>query len=153
MRRWLGDGGMELLGTLGLSFDDYGVEDDDRAGWASATWEPPGIACNPRGVVYGGAYAMALDAAMNFAVNAGLVGRDRTKATIELKTELMRPASAGDRLSVRGAVMRETTQIAFAEARVEDSAGRLVSRATGTYLLHRATSRRLPGTTSEPRGG
>jgi len=71
-------------------------------------------------------------------VNAGLSGRDRTKATLELKTETMRPASAGEVLAVRGAVVRETRQVAFAEARVENADGKLVSRATGTFLLHRA---------------
>jgi uncharacterized protein (TIGR00369 family) len=137
MSRWLGDGGLELFGVLGASFDDYGVEDDDQAGWATAVWEPTSLAVNPHGAVQGGVYSVVLDAAMNFAVNAGLRGRDRTKATIEFKTELMRPAAEGDRLSVRAAVVREAKQVAFAEAHVEDEEGRLVSRATGTFLLHR----------------
>lgn len=137
MSRWLGDGGMPILAAIGVSFDDYGVEDDDRAGWATATWEPKPVACNPHGSVQAGVHSVVLDAAMNFAVNAGLVGRDRTKATLELKTETMRAASAGERLAVRGAVMRQAKQVAFAEARIEDADGRLVSRSTGTFLLHR----------------
>ncbi len=36
MSRWLGDGGMPILAEIGVSFDDYGIEDDDRAGWATA---------------------------------------------------------------------------------------------------------------------
>ena len=71
------------------------------------------------------------------AVNAGLPGKDRTRATLELKTETMRPAAAGERLAVRGAVMRQAKQIAFAEARIEDAEGRLVRRSTGTFLLQR----------------
>lgn len=138
MKRWLGDGGMAILGAVGVRFDDFGVEDDDHAGWATAIWEPATLACNPHGTVQAGVHAVVLDAAMNFAVNAGLSGRDRTKATIEMKTETMRPASAGDILAVRGAVVRETRQIAFAEARIESADGKLVSRATGTFLLHRA---------------
>lgn len=137
MSRWLGDGGMELLAGLGLSFDDYGIEDDDSAGFATARWVPSPLACNPHGGVQAGVHAVVLDAAMNFAVNAGLSGKDRTRATLELKTETMRAAAAGDELSVRGAVMRESRQVAFAEARVEDAEGRLVSRATGTFLLER----------------
>ncbi|HEV8064392.1 MAG TPA: PaaI family thioesterase, partial [Acidimicrobiales bacterium] len=114
------------------------VEDDDQAGWATAVWIPEPLACNPHGGVQAGVQAVVLDAAMNFAVNAGLSGRDRTKATIEMKSELMRPASAGESLAVRGAVVREARQVAFAEARIENVAGELVSRATGTFLLHRA---------------
>jgi uncharacterized protein (TIGR00369 family) len=138
MKRWLGDGGMEILGAIGVRFDDFGTEDDDDAGWATAIWEPRPLACNPHGTVQAGVHAVVLDAAMNFAVNAGLNGRDRTKATIEMKTETMRAAAAGEVLAVRGAVVRETRQIAFAEARIENVDGLLVSRATGTFLLHRA---------------
>jgi uncharacterized protein (TIGR00369 family) len=138
MKQWLGDGGMAILGAIGVRFDDFGVEDDDDAGWASAIWEPTAIACNPHGTVQAGVHAVVLDAAMNFAVNAGLSGRDRTMATLEMKTETMRPASVGDVLAVRGAVVRLTRQIAFAEARIESADGKLVSRSTGTFLVHRA---------------
>ncbi len=137
MSRWLGDGGMEILAAIGVSFEDYGVEDDDEAGFATAVFEPKALACNPHGAVQAGVHSVVLDAAMNFAVNAGLTGKDRTKATVEMKTETMRPASLGERLSVRGAVMRQTRQIAFAEARIENAEGELVSRATGTFLIHR----------------
>jgi uncharacterized protein (TIGR00369 family) len=137
MSRWLGDGGMAILAGVGLSFDDYGIEDDDRAGYATATWVPTPLACNPHGTVQAGVHSVVLDAAMNFATNAGLTGRDRTKATLEMKTETMLPAVAGEPYAVRGAVMRQAKQVAFAEARVEDANGRLVSRATGTFLLHR----------------
>ena len=137
MDRWLGDGGMPVIDAIGASFDDYGIEGDDKTGWATAVWGPTTLACNPHGIVQGGVHAVILDAAMNFATNAGLTGRDRTQATLEMKTELMRTASVGERLTVRGAVMRISRQIAYAEARVEDSEGRLVSRATGTFLIHR----------------
>jgi uncharacterized protein (TIGR00369 family) len=137
MSQWLGDGGMPILAAIGVSFDDYGIEDDDRAGWATAFWEPTPVACNPHSVVQAGVHAVVLDAAMSFAVNAGLSGKDRTGAALELKTETMRPAVAGERLAVRGAVMRQAKQVAFAEARIEDGKGRLVSRSTGTFLVQR----------------
>ena len=34
MDRWLGNGGMELIGTVGGSFDDYGVDGEDL-GWVT----------------------------------------------------------------------------------------------------------------------
>jgi uncharacterized protein (TIGR00369 family) len=88
-------------------------------------------------MVQAGVHSVLLDAAMNFAINAALVGRDRTNATIEMTTELMRPASRGQRYSLRGEVVRLTRQIAYAEASITSHEGKLVSRATGTFLVHR----------------
>ena len=137
MSRWLGDGGMPLLGALGLSFEDYGIEDDDEAGFATATWVPTVLCCNPHGVVQAGVHAIVLDAAMNFALNAGLAKGASARATLEMKVETMRAAAGGAPLSVRAAVVREARQIAFVEGRTEDAECRLVSRATGTFLIAR----------------
>jgi len=135
MTRWLGDGGMPIIDAIGGRFADYGVEDD--LGWASGRWVPTPLACNPHGIVQAGVHAVVLDAAMNFAANSGLDGRDRTKATLEMKTETMRVAKSGDRLVLQGKVVRLARQVAYCEARVTDAKGNLVSRATGTFLLHR----------------
>jgi uncharacterized protein (TIGR00369 family) len=132
--RWLGDGGMPLVSALGCSFDGFGPDD---GGWSTAAWTPTDLACNPHGIVQAGVHSVILDAAMNFALNAGLGGKDRTRATLELKTEIMRPAPAGQVLAIRGEVTRQAKQVAFAEASARDSDGRLVSRSTGTWLLHR----------------
>ncbi|HLG92213.1 MAG TPA: PaaI family thioesterase [Acidimicrobiales bacterium] len=136
MGRWLGDGGMPVLAALGASFESYGV-DPGGAGWAEASWQPSELACNPQGVVQAGVHSVLLDAAMNFAVNASLSGRDRSRATLEMKTETMRPARAGQALSVRGAVVRLARQVAYAEAWVRSETGELLSRSTGTFLLER----------------
>jgi uncharacterized protein (TIGR00369 family) len=74
---------------------------------------------------------------MNFAINSALPGRDRTRATLEMKTETMRPAKLSEALRVRGEVVRMARQVAYSEGTVRDSEGRLVSRSTGTFLLHR----------------
>ena len=132
--RWLGDGGMPLVDALGCVFDAYGHE---AGGWCTAAWTPTALACNPHGIVQAGAHSVILDAAMNFALNAGLEGKDRTRATLELKTEVMRAAQAGDTLVVRGEVTRQAKLVAFAEAVIRDAEGQLISRSTGTWLLHR----------------
>ena len=135
MDRWLGDGGMAIIGAIGGSFDRYGADAD---GWVEGRWVPTALACNPHGIVQAGVHSVLLDAAMNFAINSGLTGKDRTRATLEMKTETLRVVNADDQLAVRGEVVRQAKQVAYAEARVRDAEGRLVSRATGTFLLHRA---------------
>ena len=89
MDRWLGDGGMEVIGLVGASFVDYGVDGEDL-GWVTGTWVPTALACNPHGTAQAGIHSLLLDAAMNFAINAALPGRGRTRGTLEMKTETMR---------------------------------------------------------------
>ena len=136
MDRWLGDGGMPVIAAVGGHFNGYGSGEDGR-GWVTAVWTPTAMACNPHGIVQAGVHSVLLDAAMNFAINAELDGRDRTRATLEMKTETMRVANAGDDLCVEGRVVRMARQVAYAEASARNAEGQLVSRATGTFLLHR----------------
>ena len=133
MDRWLGDGGMPIIEAIGGSFDGY----DGDAGWATCTWTPTQLACNPHGYVQAGVHDIVLDAAMNFAINASLSGRDRTRSTIDMTGSYLRTANLGGTFLVRGDVTRIAKQVAFAEATVKDAEGNLVSRATGTFLLHR----------------
>ena len=74
---------------------------------------------------------------MNFAINAALPGKARTRGTLEMKTETMRPACRATPYALRGEVVRMAKQVAYGEASVRDADGALVSRATGTFLLHR----------------
>jgi uncharacterized protein (TIGR00369 family) len=136
MDRWLGDGGMTIIGAVGGAFERYGV-DGEELGWVSGSFVPSDLACNPHGSVQAGVHALLLDAAMNFAINAALLGRDRTKATIEMSTELLRPALLGEHYVLRGDVVRLTRQVGFGEATVTSDEGKLVSRSSGTFLLHR----------------
>ena len=130
MQRSLGDGGMPLLGEIGVSFDEYGD------GWVEAAWTPTGLACNPAGIVHGGVYGVVHDAAMNFAVNSALESGDRT-TTLDVQYQTMRAASAGDGLRVRGDVVRVTRQVAYVRSAVRNPGGELVSEATSTCLVRR----------------
>jgi uncharacterized protein (TIGR00369 family) len=136
MDRWLGDGGMALIGAVGGTFETYGVDGEDL-GWVSGSFAPSELACNPHGTVQAGVHALLLDASMNFAINAALRGRDRTQGTIEMSTELLRPALRGESYALRGEVVRLTRQIGFGEASVTNNEGKLVSRSTATFLLQR----------------
>ena len=120
MDRWLGDGGMEIIGLVGADFCGYGVDGEDL-GWVTATWTPTELACNPHGTAQAGVHSLLLDAAMNFAINAALRGRDRTRGTLgdEDRDDASRRARC--RFRVRGEVVRMARQVAFAEATVHDS--------------------------------
>ncbi|MGC8510438.1 MAG: PaaI family thioesterase [Acidimicrobiales bacterium] len=137
MGRWLGDGGMALVGALGASLQRYGVDGEDL-GWVEGEFSPTALACNPHGLVQAGVHATVLDAAMNFAINAALGAGERAEATLEIGTELLRAAHQGTSYALRGDVVRLTRRIAFAEARVVDGEGRPISRATATFLVRRA---------------
>jgi uncharacterized protein (TIGR00369 family) len=121
---------MALLGQLGVDFERYGE------GWVEATWVPTESACNPLGPVHGGVYAVIHDAAMNFATNSALEKGDRC-ATISITYQTMRAASGGDRLAVRGEVVRLARQVAYLETKVTNADGELVSTASGTFILRR----------------
>lgn len=136
MDRWLGNGGMPLIGTVGGAFEAYGV-DGEELGWVTGTFVPTPEACNPHGVVQAGVHGLLLGASMNFAINAGLPGRDRTRATLEMKIETMRPAAVGETYRLRGEVVRMARQVSYGEATIVEPAGAIVSRSTGTFLLHR----------------
>jgi acyl-coenzyme A thioesterase PaaI-like protein len=136
MDRWLGNGGMAIIGEVGGAFEKYGVDGEDL-GWVSGTFAPSQLACNPHGSVQAGVHALILDASMNFAINAALSGRDRTQGTIEMSTELLRPALLGEHYTLRGDVVRLTRQIGFGEASLTSADGKLVSRSTATFLLRR----------------
>lgn len=130
MDKALGDGGMALLGQLGVDFQRYGE------GWVEAEWIPTESACNPAGPVHGGVYAVIHDAAMNFATNSALERGERG-ATISITYATMRGAAAGDRLSVRGEVVRLARQIAYLQTTIVNADGELVSSASGTFILRR----------------
>jgi uncharacterized protein (TIGR00369 family) len=136
MDRWLGDGGMAIIGAVGGSFETYGVDGEDL-GWVGGSFVPTELACNPHGAVQAGVHALLLDASMNFAINAALRGRDRTQATIEMTTELLRPAMLQETYRLRGEVVRLTRQIAYSEASLYTSDDKLVSRSSGTFLVLR----------------
>jgi acyl-coenzyme A thioesterase PaaI-like protein len=138
MDRWLGDGGMPVIGAIGAAITAYGMDSDNSdSGWATGTWTPTTMACNPHGIVQAGVHAILHDALMNFAINTTLDGRDRTKATLEMKSDFLRAALLNNEFVLQGGAVRVTKLIAFAEARVLSLDGALVSKATGTFMLHR----------------
>jgi acyl-coenzyme A thioesterase PaaI-like protein len=75
---------------------------------------------------------------MNFAINASLDGKDRTKATLEMKTDCMKGAVLGDALTVSGKLDRMTKLIAFSSAEIRNEKDEVICRSSGTFMIHRA---------------
>lgn len=90
---------------------------------------------NPMGTVHGGWFATLLDSALGCAVQTMLpVGR--TYTTAELSINIVRPAShKTGPLRAVGRVIHIGRQIATADVRMEDEAGKLYAHATTTCIV------------------
>lgn len=90
---------------------------------------------NPIGVVHAGLAATMLDSAMGVAVHSTLP-QGRGYTTLETKFNLVRPIT-GDtgRIEAEGTVIHRGRQVATAEGRVTDPAGKLLAHGTSTCLI------------------
>jgi uncharacterized protein (TIGR00369 family) len=86
---------------------------------------------NPMGIVHGGLLCTLLDTAAGCAVHS-LLPAGAGFSTIELKVSFLAPLQAGDRIEVRGTVLRLGGRVAFAQAHARDERGQLVGHATTT---------------------
>ena len=90
---------------------------------------------NPMGTVHGGWYATLLDSAVGCAVQT-MMPPGRGYTTAELSINLVRGAvSDKEPLRVMGKVLHCGRQLATAEGRIVDAAGKLYAHATTTCLV------------------
>jgi uncharacterized protein (TIGR00369 family) len=90
---------------------------------------------NPVGVVQGGFLAAFADSAMAAATITNLKGRKAYTANTELKISFMRAAPIGETLTCQARVIGGGQRVSFVEAEITDSGGRLLAKASSTYLL------------------
>jgi uncharacterized protein (TIGR00369 family) len=91
---------------------------------------------NPLGIVHGGLLCTLLDTAAGCAVHS-LLPAGAGFSSIELKVSFLAPLQAGDRIDVRGRVLRIGGRVAFAEAHARNERGQLVGHATTTLAITR----------------
>lgn len=90
---------------------------------------------NPMGTVHGGWYATLLDSAVGCAVHT-MMPPGRAYTTAELSVNLVRGAKPqGEPLRAIGKVIHCGRQLATAEGRIVDAAGKLYAHATTTCLV------------------
>jgi uncharacterized protein (TIGR00369 family) len=90
---------------------------------------------NPLGTVHGGVLATLLDTGAGCAVHSVLpAGVGYT--SLDLHTRFLRPATIDSGvLHCTGTVLSRTRRSAVSEARLEDSAGRLIAHATSSCMI------------------
>ena len=86
---------------------------------------------NPQGSLHGGVIAFALDVSMGHLIKH-TVGRPGI--TLEMKTQYLRPATAG-RVRCEGRFLRRGRTIACLESRMSGDDGKLLAMATSTWQL------------------
>lgn len=89
---------------------------------------------NPAGIVQGGFVAAFADSAMGASAVTFLDGRKAFVANAELKVSFLRPVRIGSELTCTARVMSGGNRVSFLEAEVVDEDGRVVLRATSTYV-------------------
>ena len=96
----------------------------------------PGIhVYNPIGSVHGGYAATILDSACGCAVHS-LLSATQAYTTLELKVAYHRALThESGEIKAEGTVLSKGRRVAFAEAKLIDSQGRLCASATSTLLL------------------
>jgi len=92
---------------------------------------------NPAGIVQGGLLGAMADSAMGSAVVtwAKHAGRKVFASNVEMKTSFLAAAKVDSVLECTAHVVSGGSRVAFAEAELVDDAGRIVARASSTYLV------------------
>jgi len=99
-------------------------------------WEMPADErfANPAGLVQGGFLAAFCDSAMGASSVTYAQGRKVFSANAEIKVSFLGPVRPGGTLTCTARVVSGGSRIAFIEAEVADDGGRLVAKASSTYV-------------------
>jgi uncharacterized protein (TIGR00369 family) len=109
----------------------------DKTEPGRTTWRMPADErfSNPVGVIQGGFLAACCDSAMGAATVTWARGEKVSSANAEMKISFLRAVRPGGMLTCASRVVSGGRRVAFVEADVTDDEGRLVAKASSTYLL------------------
>jgi len=122
--------------TLGMTCTDKTVP--GRTVWRMAADER---FANPAGIVQGGFLGAMADSAMGSAAVTWATGAGRKvfASNVEMKTSFLAAARIGSVLECTAHIVSAGARVAFAEAAVVDDGGRVVVKASSTYLFTERT--------------
>jgi uncharacterized protein (TIGR00369 family) len=89
---------------------------------------------NPAGTMQGGFVAAMCDSAMGASAVTYVEGRKVFCANAEMKVSFTKPVITGSVLTCTAKVVSGGSRVAFVEAEIVDSSGRMVARASSTYV-------------------
>ncbi len=109
----------------------------DKTEPGRTTWHMPADErfTNPAGILQGGFLAACCDSAMGAAAVTAVRGRRVFAANAEMKVSFLAPVRPGGMLTCHAWIVSAGSRVAFAEAEVVDDGGRIVARASSTYIL------------------
>jgi uncharacterized protein (TIGR00369 family) len=109
----------------------------DKSEPGTTVWQMPADErfTNPVGIIQGGFLAACCDSAMGAATVTWAQGRKVFSANAELKVSFLAPVRPVGTLTCTSRVVSAGTRVAFVEAEVADGEGRLVAKASSTYIL------------------
>lgn len=112
----------------------YRIDLNDPSGIATVTLDIEAKHRNRNGTLHGGIHAMMLDAAAGFAASRELAGEGELVQvmTLSLATNFIASAAEGQVVAT-GRVSGGGYKIIYAGAEIRDTAGRVLSTATGVF--------------------
>jgi len=85
------------------------------------------------GNVHGGVQAMLIDCAIAIAL-APMLKEDEGSATVELKTNYIRPGN-GEKLYCKGSIKHKGKNLIFGHAEIINDSGKLVASGSATFMI------------------
>lgn len=117
---------MNLIDSRGMTVEEGGV---------TLELDPQEFHYNPLGTVHGGVLSTLLDTAAACSVHSTLPA-GVAYTSMDLNVRFLRPATIkSGRLTCTGTVLQRGRRTALAEARITDTAGRLIAHATSSCMI------------------
>ncbi len=114
-----------------------GITCVDKSEPGITVWKMPSDErfANPVNALQGGFLAAFADSAMASATVTSARDRKIFTANVEMKISFLKPARVGGDLTCTARVVSSGRRVTFTEAEIVDDDGRLVAKASSTYLI------------------